>query len=146
MFLWAAYQICNVVIVMNLFIALMNATILKIKDDKITNWRYTRTQVTVAMLSMTQPVLFQIWRQYFDQKKISCLPVPFNILEMGMNLIMMMAKPMLKKAKGNSAGVSTQELNGNSGVEENDYLKLVSEICCRYIKKKKRSRETHKQN
>ena len=45
MFLWGCYQIGNVVIVMNLLIALMNATIASIQEDKITHWRFARTQV-----------------------------------------------------------------------------------------------------
>ena len=45
MLLWAAYQIVNVVILMNLLIALMNATIASIQEDKITHWRFARTQV-----------------------------------------------------------------------------------------------------
>ena len=45
MFLWGTYQIINVVIIMNLLIALMNSTIAAIQDDKITEWRFARTQV-----------------------------------------------------------------------------------------------------
>ena len=45
MFLWACYQIGNAVIVMNLLIALMNATISSIQEDKINQWLFARTQV-----------------------------------------------------------------------------------------------------
>ena len=45
MFLWVSYQVVNVVIMMNLLIALMNATIAGIQEDKITEWRFARTQV-----------------------------------------------------------------------------------------------------
>ena len=48
MILWAAYQIGNVVIIMNLLIALMNATIAGIQENKITHWRFARTQVMEA--------------------------------------------------------------------------------------------------
>ena len=47
MFLWGSYQIINVVIVMNLLIALMNATVAGIQEDKITEWRFARTQVII---------------------------------------------------------------------------------------------------
>ena len=45
MFLWASYQIGNIVIVMNLLIALMNATISNIQEDKVNQWLFARTQV-----------------------------------------------------------------------------------------------------
>ena len=45
MILWAAYQIGNAVILMNLLIAMMNTTIAGIQEDKITHRRFARTQV-----------------------------------------------------------------------------------------------------
>ena len=55
MFLWGCYQIGNVVIVMNLLIALMNATIASIQEDKITQWRFARTQVIIVLFVVNYP-------------------------------------------------------------------------------------------
>ena len=44
MFLWGFYQIV-IVILMNLLIALMNTTIARIHENKITQWRFARTKV-----------------------------------------------------------------------------------------------------
>ena len=49
--LWICYQIANAVIIMNLLIALMNATIAGIQADKITYWRFARTEVDMMLPS-----------------------------------------------------------------------------------------------
>ena len=60
MFLWASYQIGNAVIVMNLLIALMNATISSIQEDKVNQWLYARTQVYPYYSSIKSKSVFFI--------------------------------------------------------------------------------------
>ena len=84
-----------------------------------------------------------------------CLPVPFNLLEMIMNLIMMPIRSLVdlvKKRRVCNSEVPSEEFGTQDdvkeeiplveiGVEDNEeeaYLDLVSELCDRYILTKKR--------
>ena len=148
MFLWASYQVINVVIMMNLLIALMNATIAGIQEDKITEWRFARTQVVFMTFFLYNHIIFQIWRTYFDHYKISVLPVPFNVPEMIINLILGIAKRLIMCKSGNvdNSEVPLKRL-GEAGVireveeEQRKYIDLISELCDRYIQMKKRKEE-----
>ena len=55
--LWICYQIANAVIIMNLLIALINATIAGIQADKITYWRFARTEVDIMLPSSLSFIL-----------------------------------------------------------------------------------------
>ena len=81
--------------------------------------------------------LHQIWRQYFDQNEISCLPFPFCLLEMIMNLFMIIIKCMVKK-KVNESAIQMQELGILGNENEKAYLGLVKKLCGRYIQMKNR--------
>merc|ERR1711970_538789 len=114
-------QISTVVVVMNLLIALMNSTIANIQEDKIKEWRFSRTQ---------------IWRKYFDSHKMSYLPVPFNLLEMIMNLIMMIIKTCQGERRICQSEIASAENGRHSDDKEErrEYVDLVRKLCCRYIK------------
>ena len=43
--LWAIYNIVTVIVLLNILIALMNATMESIVDNKVASWKYHRTQV-----------------------------------------------------------------------------------------------------
>jgi dTDP-4-amino-4,6-dideoxygalactose transaminase len=64
MFLWWVYQCLNIIILMNLLIAMMNASMQVIQLDKITQWKFARTE---------------IWLKFLEKKK--GLPVPLNLVE-----------------------------------------------------------------
>lgn len=62
MTLWILYQISNAVIIMNLLIALMNATIAGIEADKITYWRFARTRVNKFLIILNNICSFRFGR------------------------------------------------------------------------------------
>jgi len=129
MFLWGTYQIINVVILMNLLVALMNSTIAAIQEDNITEWRFARTQ---------------IWRKYFDHSKISHLPVPFNVAEIIMNLVLIgMTKFLVKKKNEHEkdSEVDEETKKAEEDKMKEKYLVLVSQLCARYIHMKEVRKE-----
>eukprot|EP00092_Neocalanus_flemingeri_P029114 GFUD01031602.1.p1 GENE.GFUD01031602.1~~GFUD01031602.1.p1 ORF type:complete len:762 (-),score=111.18 GFUD01031602.1:98-2383(-) len=125
MLLWASYQIGNVVIIMNLLIALMNATIytFTIEKEKITHWRFARTQ---------------IWRQYFDRSRTCCLPVPFNLLEILVYPVIRIIKRLARMGGSGNTEVQSEERGIVGSGSEKEYLDLVYRLCARYILRKKR--------
>ena len=61
--LYFIYQVFIIIILMNLLIAIMNATVQRLQDKKQLYWKFVRTS---------------IWVEYFDEN--SMLPVPFSLL------------------------------------------------------------------
>ena len=88
-----------------------------------------------AIFNFTNHEICQIWRKYFDHYKICHLPVPFNVPEMMMNLVLR----MIKRKNGDEnveAGVAKQ-----TEERQKEYLNLVSKLCGRYIHMKNRNAE-----
>ena len=61
--LYFIYQVFIIIILLNLLIAIMNATVQRLQDKRQLYWKFVRTS---------------IWVEYFD--KNSMLPVPFSLL------------------------------------------------------------------
>ena len=61
--LYFIYQIFIIIILLNLLIAIMNATVQRLQDKRQLYWKFVRTS---------------IWVEYFDEN--SMLPVPFSLL------------------------------------------------------------------
>ena len=61
--LYFIYQVFIIIILMNLLIAIMNATVQRLQDKRQLYWKFVRTS---------------IWVEYFDEN--SMLPVPFSLL------------------------------------------------------------------
>ena len=57
-------QCINVMILMNLLIAMMNATMIKVQAEKVKEWKFARTG---------------IWLKFFARDLV--MPVPFNLVE-----------------------------------------------------------------
>merc|ERR1711970_1243171 len=64
MFLFGAFLLFNVVILLNALIAIMNSTLKVVHMDKVKKWKFARTTM---------------WLKHFDSNYI--LPCPFNLLE-----------------------------------------------------------------
>jgi hypothetical protein len=62
-FLYFIYQVFIIIILLNLLIAIMNATVQRLQDKRQLYWKFVRTS---------------IWVEYFDEN--SMLPVPFSLL------------------------------------------------------------------
>ena len=61
--LYFIYQLFIIIILLNLLIAIMNATVQRLQDKRQLYWKFVRTS---------------IWVEYFDEN--SMLPVPFSLL------------------------------------------------------------------
>ena len=61
--LYFIYQVFIIIILLNLLIAIMNATVQRLQDKRQLYWKFVRTS---------------IWVEYFDEN--SMLPVPFSLL------------------------------------------------------------------
>ena len=61
--LFFLYQVFIIIILLNLLIAIMNATVQRLQDKRQLYWKFVRTS---------------IWVEYFDEN--SMLPVPFSLL------------------------------------------------------------------
>ena len=69
MAMWGVFQFIVVIILLNILIAMMNATMTSIQEDKIEQWKFARTE---------------IWLKYFDKRVV--LPIPFNLIELTVHL------------------------------------------------------------
>ena len=58
----AAYQLIIIIVLLNLLIAVMNATIQKVEDQKLLYWKFIRTST---------------WIEFFDP--VNAIPIPFSI-------------------------------------------------------------------
>jgi len=116
MSMWWVYQCIIVIVLMNLLIALMNATMNSIQSDRIQQWKFARTT---------------IWLQFFDRKNV--LPVPFNMFGylIGLCVAIFNNFKTTDKATEKSRSCETEE----------SYVKLVGELCKRYLTIKEDSKE-----
>jgi len=64
MFLFGAYLLFNVIILLNALVAIMNSTLNVVNMDKVNQWKFARTTM---------------WLKHFDSNYV--LPCPFNLLE-----------------------------------------------------------------
>ena len=91
--MWAIFQLINIVVLLNLCVALMNRTIGKLNKEKDSVWKMNRADA---------------WMMFFNQKD---LPIPFNLLSLIFNLLKFVFKcqghltfrirPMTEKKYGN---------------------------------------------
>ena len=140
MILWAAYQIGNVVIIMNLLIALMNATIAGIQEDKIIHWRFARTQVIEAKYEFQCFKIITLDLETILWPSLHLLP-PCSIQSSGnddesshhdhQDLC-----EQKKRMDASEVELESPAERGDS--KEKVYLDLVLELCDRYILKKKK--------
>lgn len=77
--LFGIYQVVIVIVLLNLLIAVMNATVQKVHDRKQLYWKFARTSV---------------WIEFFD--KVSALPAPFAILNIIWMMCLMVFKTIFK--------------------------------------------------
>ena len=103
----------------------------------------------------------QIWREYFNPKKSGHLPVPYNLIEMPLEIIFWVCKLGYKLFKlckktirndGRNDGENLEKaIDNNNNNEENQgkrkaksdqkiYLSLMARLCERYIQTKNRRR------
>ena len=62
MILWALYQIINVVVLLNICVALMNNTMMKIESNKENIWKFCRTDAWLIFIDdVNLPVPFNLW-------------------------------------------------------------------------------------
>ena len=60
--LWALYQIINVVVLLNICVALMNNTMMKIESNKENIWKFCRTNAWLIFIDdVNLPVPFNLW-------------------------------------------------------------------------------------
>ena len=76
--MWAIFQLINIVVLLNLCVALMNRTIGKLNNEKDSVWKMNRTDA---------------WMMFFNQKD---LPIPFNLLSIVFNSIKCQGTPTFK--------------------------------------------------
>ena len=81
--MWAIFQLINIVVLLNLCVALMNRTIGKLCKEKDSVWKMNRADA---------------WMMFFNQKD---LPIPFNLLSLVLNRI--------KKRKTSSEKPTTEK-------------------------------------
>ena len=60
--LWGLYQIINVVVLLNVCVALMNKTQMKIESNKENIWKFYRTDAWLIFIDdVNLPIPFNIW-------------------------------------------------------------------------------------
>merc|ERR1719500_2250785 len=60
--LWALYQIINVVVLLNICVALMNTTMMKLESNKENVWKFCRTDAWLIFIDdVNLPVPFNLW-------------------------------------------------------------------------------------
>lgn len=70
MAMWGLFQFIIVIVLLNILIAMMNATMASIQREKIEQWKFARTE---------------IWLKYFDKQRV--LPIPFNLIELAIHIV-----------------------------------------------------------
>ena len=116
--LFVLYQLMIVIVILNLLIALMNATIQKVNDHKQLYWKFVRTS---------------IWLEYFDD--LNDLPIPFSILNMPIglhNIIVYIIKIFQVKYK-----------NGNGPISRSNSMNLSKNDICIFNESQMYNRKKH---
>ncbi len=137
--LFAGYQIMIVIVLLNLLIAVMNATVQKVHDRKQLYWKFARTSV---------------WIEYFD--KISTLPIPFGILNIAWTIMYFATKGFFKIRKrirnkeaarlDKSVTIQGCEYKVERWAERCKHAKLMLELMERFKDKKSCEEEQSKIN
>jgi len=121
MLLWFSYQTIIAIVLLNLLIALMNATINSIQSNKMKQWKFARTS---------------IWLQYFHRKTV--LPAPFNLVGYFVYYCTKIFDNCTKTApQVNNSMFSTKD----DQEKKREYIKLVGKLCKKYLIMKEDSRE-----
>jgi len=112
--MWGSYQCINVMILMNLLIAMMNSTFNSIRSEKINEWKFARTEIWLSYLNKPQYV-----------------PAPFNLIEYPIH--------SFKRLFG--WGKTTIEQNIELEESQDRYKDLVMELCRRFLNDAEDSKE-----
>ena len=95
------YQIMIIIVLLNLLIAVMNATVQKCQDRKQLYWKFTRTS---------------IWIEYFD--RVSGIPTPFSILNLFRYMVhgIVQLIKVCRKNKSNNISMNESGLSAQSKI------------------------------
>jgi hypothetical protein len=98
--LFISYQVLIIVVLLNLLIAVMNATVQKVHDRKQLYWKFARTSV---------------WSEFFD--RISGIPIPFAIINVAWTIFYYSIMACLKLVKIVKARYGRQRSKTSFGIE-----------------------------
>ena len=110
------YQIINVVVLLNVCVALMNNTMMKIESNKENMWKFYRTDA---------------WLIFIDDVS---LPIPFNFWSLLINWLYRMAG--FEKEQKNLTGKRSEYAYGEIFLSDFicfSYMKLVAKLVERYL-------------
>ena len=126
--LFMIYQITIIFVLLNLLIAVMNATIQKVHDQKLLYWKFVRTS---------------IWIQFFDNA--NAIPTPFSIINIpgrlfhGIALLIKVCRKMYKSyVRNDSRNLSMNEaknpcfFNNDQIQARKNHVKLMMDLIQRY--------------